>query len=237
MQLAAQEKHPDRQPVDRGAVLPPVATPGAPPQGAPARPLDAERAFCASRRRRRTSRTSPWAASAPMLDDQRLEADQKREVGRLVICSGRGLLRHRRARGVRSDRGRGRGPASSSCTRSRSPPTTSCSRATRASPRSYGHRRSRRTWARGRAIRHRLEEGLPAEFDLRYVGRSVAREPERGLPDGARARTGPASPARRSARSRRTVRAAAPSRRPASSSPLPASPSPCGCGCARSPGR
>ena len=48
-----------------------------------------------------------------------------------------------------------------------------------------------------RAIRHRLEEGLPDGVRLRYVGRPWRREPERGLPRPRTRSSRTGSPARR----------------------------------------
>ena len=45
-----------------------------------------------------------------------------------------------------------------------------------------------------RAIRHRLEEGLPAEVDLRYVGRPWRASTSEGYPTAHLARAGPDRP-------------------------------------------
>ena len=64
-----------------------------------------------------------------LLDDPRLDVDQKREAGRLILSSGRSTTTSSATRPTPRPRAL---PSSawSSCTRSRSPPTTSCSLAT-----------------------------------------------------------------------------------------------------------
>ena len=54
--------------------------------------------------------------------------------------------------------------------------------ATRTCARSCGRRRSRRTWAPWRAIRHRLEEAKPDGVPLLYVGRPWRASPSEGYP-------------------------------------------------------
>jgi 2-oxoglutarate dehydrogenase E1 component len=116
-----------------------------------------------------------------MLDDQRLEADQKREIGRLVVCSGKvyydivGHEAYAAAEGVAVARLEQLYPfpvAAYDELLSRYPSVTEVAW-TQEEPQNMG------AW---RAIRHRLEEGLPAEVDLRYVGRPWRASPSEGYP-------------------------------------------------------
>ncbi|MGH3019938.1 MAG: multifunctional oxoglutarate decarboxylase/oxoglutarate dehydrogenase thiamine pyrophosphate-binding subunit/dihydrolipoyllysine-residue succinyltransferase subunit, partial [Gaiellaceae bacterium] len=116
-----------------------------------------------------------------MIDDPRLEADQKREIGRLVICSGKvyydivGHEAHTEAEGVAVARLEQLYPfpvAAYDELLSRYPSVTEVVW-TQEEPQNMG------AW---RAIRHRLEEGLPAEVDLRYIGRPWRASPSEGYP-------------------------------------------------------
>ena len=95
-----------------------------------------------------------------------------------------------------------RSRGSSSSIRSRSRPPRLCVVATRSSRRSSGRRRSRRTWAPGARSGTGSRTPRPTASACGYVGPAVAREPERGLSDGAPARAGPHRP--RGARQRST---------------------------------
>jgi 2-oxoglutarate dehydrogenase E1 component len=116
-----------------------------------------------------------------MIDDPRLEADQKRELGRLVVCSGKvyydivGHEAYAGADGVAVARLEQLYPfpvAAYDELLSRYPSLTEVVW-TQEEPQNMG------AW---RAIRHRLEEGLPAEVDLRYVGRPWRASPSEGYP-------------------------------------------------------
>ena len=116
-----------------------------------------------------------------MIDDPRLDADQKREVGRLVICSGKvyydivGHDAYTDAEGVAVARLEQLYPfpvAAYDELLSRYPSVVEVVW-TQEEPQNMG------AW---RAIRHRLEEGLPAEVDLRYVGRPWRASPSEGYP-------------------------------------------------------
>jgi 2-oxoglutarate dehydrogenase E1 component len=117
----------------------------------------------------------------PILDDPRLDADEKREVGRLVFCSGKvyyDIVGHEalgEAEGVGVARLEQLYPfpvAAYDELLSRYPSVTEVVW-TQEEPQNMG------AW---RAIRHRLEEGLPAEVDLRYVGRPWRASPSEGYP-------------------------------------------------------
>ena len=125
-----------------------------------------------------------------LLDDPRLDADAKREAGRLILCTGKvyyDIVGHEaleEAEGVAVARLEQLYPfpvAAYDELLSRYPSLTEVVW-TQEEPQNMG------AW---RAIRHRLEEGLPAEVDLRYVGRPWRASPERGLSDRALPRAGP----------------------------------------------
>jgi 2-oxoglutarate dehydrogenase E1 component len=116
-----------------------------------------------------------------VIDDPRLEPDQKREVPRLVLCSGKvyydvvGHAAHGGAEGVAVARLEQLYPfpvAAYDELLSRYPSLTEVVW-TQEEPQNMG------AW---RAIRHRLEEGLPSEVDLRYVGRPWRASPSEGYP-------------------------------------------------------
>ncbi len=116
-----------------------------------------------------------------VIDDPRLEPDQKREVSRLVLCSGKvyydvmGHEAYGEADGVAVARLEQLYPfpvAAYDELLSRYPTLTEVVW-TQEEPQNMG------AW---RAIRHRLEEGLPAEVDLRYVGRPWRASPSEGYP-------------------------------------------------------
>jgi 2-oxoglutarate dehydrogenase E1 component len=116
-----------------------------------------------------------------LLDDPRLDADQKREAGRLILCSGKvyydivGHEAHAGTEGVAVARLEQLYPfpvAAYDELLSRYPSLTEVVW-TQEEPQNMG------AW---RAIRHRLEEGLPAEVDLRYVGRPWRASPSEGYP-------------------------------------------------------
>jgi 2-oxoglutarate dehydrogenase E1 component len=116
-----------------------------------------------------------------MIDDPRLEADQKREIARLVICSGKvyyDIVGHEasaQAEGVAVVRLEQLYPfpvAAYDELLSRYPSVAEVVW-TQEEPQNMG------AW---RAIRHRLEEGLPAEVDLRYIGRPWRASPSEGYP-------------------------------------------------------
>jgi 2-oxoglutarate dehydrogenase E1 component len=116
-----------------------------------------------------------------IIDDLRLGADEKREVERLVLCSGKvyyDIVGHEafgEAGGVAVARLEQLYPfpvAAYDELLSRYPSLTEVVWA-QEEPQNMG------AW---RAIRHRLEEGLPAEVDLRYVGRPWRASPSEGYP-------------------------------------------------------
>jgi 2-oxoglutarate dehydrogenase E1 component len=116
-----------------------------------------------------------------MIDDPRFEADQKREIARLVICSGKvyyDIVGHEasaQAEGVAVVRLEQLYPfpvAAYDELLSRYPSVAEVVW-TQEEPQNMG------AW---RAIRHRLEEGLPAEVDLRYIGRPWRASPSEGYP-------------------------------------------------------
>ena len=130
-----------------------------------------------------TSRLDDLAVGSfrAMIDDPRLEADQKREIERLVICSGKvfydivGHEAYGEAEGVAVARLEQLYPfpvAAYDELLSRYPSVSEVVW-TQEEPQNMG------AW---RAIRHRLEEGLPAEVDLRYVGRPWRASPSEGYP-------------------------------------------------------
>jgi 2-oxoglutarate dehydrogenase E1 component len=117
----------------------------------------------------------------PILDDPRLDADEKREAGRLVLCSGKvyydivGHEAREETEGVAVARLEQLYPfpvAAYDELLSRYPSLTEVVW-TQEEPQNMG------AW---RAIRHRLEEGLPAEVDLRYIGRPWRASPSEGYP-------------------------------------------------------
>jgi 2-oxoglutarate dehydrogenase E1 component len=130
-----------------------------------------------------TSRLDDLAVGSfrAMIDDPRLEADQKREIEKLVVCSGKvyydivGHEAYGEAEGVAVARLEQLYPfpvAAYDELLSRYPSVSEVVW-TQEEPQNMG------AW---RAIRHRLEEGLPAEVDLRYVGRPWRASPSEGYP-------------------------------------------------------
>ena len=116
-----------------------------------------------------------------ILDDPRLDADAKREVRRLIVCSGKvyydvaGHEASAEAEDVAVVRLEQLYPfpvAAYDELLSRYPLVSEVVW-TQEEPQNMG------AW---RAIRHRLEEGLPAEVDLRYVGRPWRASPSEGYP-------------------------------------------------------
>jgi 2-oxoglutarate dehydrogenase E1 component len=116
-----------------------------------------------------------------IIDDPRLGAEDKQEVSRLVLCSGKvyyDIVGHEAAggaEGVAVARLEQLYPfpvASYDELLSRYPGLTELVWA-QEEPQNMG------AW---RAIRHRLEEGLPAEVQLRYVGRPWRASPSEGYP-------------------------------------------------------
>jgi 2-oxoglutarate dehydrogenase E1 component len=116
-----------------------------------------------------------------LLDDPRLDSDQKREVSRLLLCSGKvyyDVVEHEaraEVEGLAVARLEQLYPfpvAAYDELLSRYPSVTEVVW-TQEEPQNMG------AW---RAIRHRLEEGLPAEVDLRYVGRPWRASPSEGYP-------------------------------------------------------
>ena len=130
-----------------------------------------------------TSRLDDHAVGSfrAMIYDPRLEADQKREIEKLVVCSGKvyydivGHEAYGEAEGVAVARLEQLYPfpvAAYDELLSRYPSVSEVVW-TQEEPQNMG------AW---RAIRHRLEEGLPAEVDLRYVGRPWRASPSEGYP-------------------------------------------------------
>jgi 2-oxoglutarate dehydrogenase E1 component len=116
-----------------------------------------------------------------MLDDPRLDEERRRQAGRLVLCSGKvyydivGHAAHQEAEGVAVARLEQIYPfpvAAYDELLSRYPNITELIWA-QEEPQNMG------AW---RAIRHRLEEGLPDEVRLRYVGRPWRASPSEGYP-------------------------------------------------------
>ncbi len=116
-----------------------------------------------------------------IIDDPRLSAEEKQEVSRLVLCSGKvyyDIVGHEAAggaEGVAVARLEQLYPfpvASYDELLSRYPGLTELVWA-QEEPQNMG------AW---RAVRHRLEEGLPAEVQLRYVGRPWRASPSEGYP-------------------------------------------------------
>jgi 2-oxoglutarate dehydrogenase E1 component len=117
----------------------------------------------------------------PILDDPALDEEGRRRAGRLVLCSGKvyydivGHEARREAEGVAVARLEQLYPfpvASYDELLSRYPSITELVWA-QEEPQNMG------AW---RAIRHRLEEGLPAEVELRYIGRPWRASPSEGYP-------------------------------------------------------
>ena len=130
----------------------------------------------------------------PVLDDPGAEHEL---VRRLVLCSGKlyyDIDGHEDRVAARLGRGRA---ARAALPVPGGAGRRAHQRRTRTCKRSSGPRRSRRTWAPGGSIRHRLEEPRPTASPLRYVGPPLACEPERGLSDGSPGRAGPNRPQRR----------------------------------------
>jgi 2-oxoglutarate dehydrogenase E1 component len=120
-----------------------------------------------------------------IIDDPRLDADRKRELERLVLCSGKvyyDIVGHEafgESEGVAVARLEQLYPfpvAAYDELLSRYPALAEVVWA-QEEPQNMG------AW---RAIRHRLEEGLPAEVDLRYVGRPWRASPSEGYPTAHR---------------------------------------------------
>jgi 2-oxoglutarate dehydrogenase E1 component len=116
-----------------------------------------------------------------IIDDPALDEDAKREVDRLVLCSGKvyydivGHEAYKDVEGVAVARLEQLYPfpvAAYDELLSRYPTINEVVWA-QEEPQNMG------AW---RAIRHRLEEGLPAEVDLRYVGRPWRASPSEGYP-------------------------------------------------------
>jgi 2-oxoglutarate dehydrogenase E1 component len=117
----------------------------------------------------------------PILDDPTLDEEGRRRAGRLVLCSGKvyydivGHEARKRAEGVSVSRLEQLYPfpvAAYDELLSRYPNITELVWA-QEEPQNMG------AW---RAVRHRLEEGLPAEVELRYVGRPWRASPSEGYP-------------------------------------------------------
>jgi 2-oxoglutarate dehydrogenase E1 component len=117
----------------------------------------------------------------PVIDDPALDEERRRRVGRLVLCSGKvyyDIVGHEakaQAEGVAVARLEQLYPfpvAAYDELLSRYPNITELVWA-QEEPQNMG------AW---RAIRHRLEEGLPAEVELRYVGRPWRASPSEGYP-------------------------------------------------------
>jgi 2-oxoglutarate dehydrogenase E1 component len=117
----------------------------------------------------------------PVIDDPTLDEEGRRSTGRLVLCSGKayydivGHEARKGATGVAVARLEQLYPfpvASYDELLSRYPNITELVWA-QEEPQNMG------AW---RAIRHRLEEGLPAEVELRYVGRPWRASPSEGYP-------------------------------------------------------
>jgi 2-oxoglutarate dehydrogenase E1 component len=117
----------------------------------------------------------------PVIDDPALDEESRRRAGRLVLCSGKvyydvvGHEAKKDADGVAVARLEQLYPfpvASYDELLSRYPNITELVWA-QEEPQNMG------PW---RAIRHRLEEGLPAEVELRYVGRPWRASPSEGYP-------------------------------------------------------
>jgi 2-oxoglutarate dehydrogenase E1 component len=135
------------------------------------------------RLREATSRLDELARGGfrAILDDPRLDAEAKREIGRLVLCSGKvyyDIVGHE-ARNEVEDVAVARleqlypfPVAAYDELLSRYPMVSEVVWA-QEEPQNMG------AW---RAIRHRLEEGLPAEVSLRYVGRPWRASPSEGYP-------------------------------------------------------
>ncbi|HSE80157.1 MAG TPA: 2-oxoglutarate dehydrogenase E1 component [Gaiellaceae bacterium] len=116
-----------------------------------------------------------------ILDDPQLDADAKREAGRLILCSGKvyyDIVGHEawaETEGVAVARLEQLYPfpvAAYDELLSRYPSLSEVVW-TQEEPQNMG------AW---RAVRHRLEEGLPAEVELRYVGRPWRASPSEGYP-------------------------------------------------------
>jgi 2-oxoglutarate dehydrogenase E1 component len=121
----------------------------------------------------------------PILDDPTLDEDGRRRTGRLVLCSGKvyydivGHEARSEAEGIAVARLEQLYPfpvAAYDELLSRYQNITELVWA-QEEPQNMG------AW---RAIRHRLEEGLPAEVDLRYVGRPWRASPSEGYPTAHR---------------------------------------------------
>jgi 2-oxoglutarate dehydrogenase complex dehydrogenase (E1) component-like enzyme len=117
----------------------------------------------------------------PILDDPALDEESRRRTRRLILCSGKiyydivGHEGHDESAGVAVARLEQLYPfplAAYDELLSRYPNITEVVWA-QEEPQNMG------AW---RAIRHRLEEGLPAEVELRYVGRPWRASPSEGYP-------------------------------------------------------
>ena len=118
----------------------------------------------------------------PVLDDPRRRRTARSR--RLVLCSGKvyyDIVGHEARAAARGRRGRAARAALSVPGRRAAPSSLAALPAR--STRSSGRRRSRRTWAPGASIRHRLEEAAaPTVVPLRYVGRPWRASPSEGYP-------------------------------------------------------
>ncbi len=186
-------EHPHRQLHDRGAVLPRPPPPGSPPEGTPARPPHAQGAPAPEGVDLASSTTSRAAASARCSTTRASTRRGARRAGRLVLCSGKvyydivGHAAHQEAEGVAVARLEQIYPfpvAAYDELLSRYPNITELIWA-QEEPQNMG------AW---RAIRHRLEEGLPDEVRLRYVGRPWRASPSEGYPTAHAPRAGPDRP-------------------------------------------
>ncbi len=130
-----------------------------------------------------TSRLNDLAKGSfrPVLDDPTLDEEGRRRAGRLILCSGKvyydiaGHEVRKEAEGVAIARLEQLYPfpvAAYDELLSRYPNITELVW-TQEEPQNMG------AW---RAIRHRLEEGLPGDVDLRYVGRPWRASPSEGYP-------------------------------------------------------
>jgi 2-oxoglutarate dehydrogenase E1 component len=120
-------------------------------------------------------------AFRPVLDDPKLDEDGRRRAGRLVLCSGKvyyDIVGH-------EARGQAEGVAVARLEQLYPFPVAAYDELLSRYPNI-----SQLVWAQEepqnmgawRAIRHRLEEGLPAEVELSYVGRPWRASPSEGYP-------------------------------------------------------
>ena len=140
------------------------------------------------------------AASAPVIDDPRLDGREARGRAARPLL-GEGLLRHRRARGLRRGARASPSRGSSSSTRSRSPAYDELLARYPALEELVWSQEEPQNMGAWRASGTASRKALPAERRPSLRRPPVAGEPERGLPDGAHASSRTASRAKRSARS------------------------------------